>query len=104
LKKEKITMSIIIGLMFMALTALIFVQFRTIGGADISALELMRADELRTEIALLRTRHEEVGTRITETNELIAEYEYLINSGAEASELFRKGTYSFKRFGAEELM
>jgi len=70
------------------LTAVIFIQFRTIGQTDISALEVMREDELRTEIALLRARHEEVGQRIAETNGIIAEYQEMIYLGEEASDIF----------------
>jgi len=88
LEKEKIAMVTIIGLMCAILTALIVIQFRTIDPERISALELMREEELRTGIAILEERHEEVMQRIGEVNEYIEEYQEIIMSGAEASEVF----------------
>ncbi|MCL2355521.1 MAG: hypothetical protein FWC68_06705 [Oscillospiraceae bacterium] len=88
MEKEKIAMVTIIGLMCAILTALIVIQFRTIDPERISALELMREEELRTGIAILEERHEEVMQRIGEVNEYIEEYQEIIMSGAEASEVF----------------
>ena len=90
--------------MFTILTALIFVQFKTIGQTDINALELMREDQLRTEIALFQARREEISTRLEETEGIIAQYEEIIASGAEASELFRQGTPNIKEFDSGKVI
>ena len=51
MKKGKLTMTITIGLMCLILSTVIFVQFKTINQTDITSLENMREDELRTEIS-----------------------------------------------------
>lgn len=90
MKKGKITMEVILGLMFMVLTAVIFIQFKTIGQTDINSLEVMREDELKAEITDLKLKNTEIEKKIEETNKTKAEYEKKIASGKEASELFKK--------------
>ena len=51
MKKGKLTMTITIGIMCLILSTVIFVQFKTINQTDITSLENMREDELRTEIS-----------------------------------------------------
>ena len=74
----------------MILTAVIFIQFRTIDQIDVGDLRIRREDELRTGTALLRTAYEEVMQRIYETNEIITEYQEIIASGEEASHIFQR--------------
>ena len=50
IKKEKLAISIIIGLVFFILTMVIFIQFKTISHTDINALETMQESEIRKEI------------------------------------------------------
>ena len=90
MKKGKFIVTITIGIMCFILTALIFMQVKTISQTDISELEIMRESELKTEITSLKTRCEEVEAKIKETNEKILEYEAVIAEGKEASELLQK--------------
>lgn len=90
MKKGKMTMTIIIGIMCLILTLLIFVQVKTISQTDISELEIMRESELKTEITALKTKCDEVETKIKETNEKILEYEAASMEGKEASALLQK--------------
>lgn len=90
LKKDKITISIIIGLMFFALTIVIFVQFKTIKYTDINALETMQESELRKEITGIKTKYEETLAKLEETNGMIKEYEETINTDKEASILLQE--------------
>ena len=87
MKKGKITMTIIIGLMCLMLTTVIFIQFKTIKQTDITSLENMREEELRTEISTFKQKIEEVNKQIEETNVKITEYEEIISTDKEASEL-----------------
>lgn len=87
MKKGKITITITIGLMALMLTAVIFIQFKTINQTDITSLENMREDELRTEISNFKQKIEEVTKQLDETNSKIAEYEETINTDKQASEL-----------------
>lgn len=90
MKKGKITMTITIGLMVLILTAVIFVQFKTINQTDITSLENMREDELRTEISNFKQKVEEITKQLEETNQKIAEYEETITTDKEASYLLVK--------------
>ena len=84
------TITITIGLMFLILTMVIFIQFKTINQTDITSLENMREDELRTEINSFKKKTEELAKQIAETDSKIAEYEETISGNKEASEVLTK--------------
>ncbi len=90
MKNGKMIVTITIGLMCLILTALIFMQVKTISQTNISELEIMRESELKTEITTLKTKHDEVVAKIKENNEKILEYENASIKGEEASELLQK--------------
>lgn len=90
MKKGKTTITVTIGLTCLILTAVIFVQFKTINQTDITSLENMREDELRTEISNFKQKTEEISKQIEETNLKISEYEETISTDKEASELLEK--------------
>lgn len=90
LKKDKLAISVIIGVMFFILTIVIFVQFKTIRYTDINALETMQESELRKEITVIKTKYEETLTKLEETNGMIKEYEETINTDKEASTLLQE--------------
>lgn len=87
MKKGKVTMTMIIGLICLMLTTVIFVQFKTIKQTDITSLENMREEELRTEISTFKQKAEDINKQIKETNLKIAEYEETISTDKEASNL-----------------
>lgn len=88
--KGKLTMTITIGLMCLILSTVIFVQFKTIKQTDITSLENMREDELRTEISNFKQKVTEIEEQLKETNLKINEYEETINTDKEASDLLAK--------------
>lgn len=90
MKKGQITITITIGLVICILTAVIFVQFKTINQTDITSLENMREDELRTEISNFKQKVEEIYKEVSDTDSKIAEYQKAINTNKEASELLSK--------------
>ena len=90
MKNGKLIVTVTIGLMCLILTALIFVQVKTISQTDISELEIMRESELKTEITTLKTKYDEVLEKIKENNDKILEYENASIKGEEASELLQK--------------
>lgn len=87
IKKEHFIISIIIGLMFFALTLIIFIQFKTINYTDVNALETMQESELRTELAAIKTKYTETAEQLKETKNMIKEYEETINTDKEAAVL-----------------
>ena len=89
-KKGKLTMTITLGLMCFVLTMVIFIQFKTISQTDITQIETMREDELKAEIASIKTKYEESLAALEDTNDKIEEYNETINTEKEASELLDK--------------
>ena len=90
MKKGEITITITIGIMFLILTTIIFVQFKTIKQTDITSIENMREDELKSEISNFKQKIVEVEKQKEETDLKIKEYEETITTGKEASELLKK--------------
>lgn len=90
MKKGKITITIVIGLMVFALTAVIFIQVKTISSTDITELENMREDQLNEEIITLKAKYEEAYAKLQETGNKITEYKETMNTEKEAWELLQK--------------
>lgn len=90
MKKGEITITITIGIMVLILTTVIFVQFNTIKQTDITSIENMREDELKSEISNFKQKIAEVENQIEETDLKIKEYEETIATGKQASELLEK--------------
>ena len=88
--KEKIIISLIIGMMFLVLAMVIFIQFKTIRNTDINALEIMQESELRKEIASLKAQYDETLSKLEETNAKIKDYQETINTDKEASEILQE--------------
>ena len=87
IKREQFIISIIIGLMFLVLALIIFMQFKTISYTDINALETMQESELRAELTVIKTKYTETMEQLKETTAMIKEYEETINSDKEAAVL-----------------
>lgn len=87
IKKDKLIISIIIGIMFFALTLITFIQFKTISYTDINALETMQETELRKELTAIKTKYTEALEELQETQTMIKEYQETINTDKEASVL-----------------
>ncbi len=85
--KGKTTMTIIVGLICLILTAVMFMQFKTISRIDVTALENMQEAELKSEIASWKTKYEEVLKKKEDTNLKIEEYRENITNNQRASEL-----------------
>ena len=85
--KGKTTMTIIIGLICVILTAVMFEQFKTIRKIDVTALENMQEAELRSEITSWKTKNEEVLKKKEDTDLKIEEYRENITNNQKTSEL-----------------
>lgn len=95
MKKGKITITVTIGLVVLILTAVMFIQFKTVKQTDFTSLENMREDELRTEVTNFKQKTEETNKRLEEVNEKISEYEQTIVDNTEASEVLAKELEQF---------
>ena len=89
MKRDKIVISIIIGIVCTILVAVILVQFKTVEETDITGIETAREEELQTLLSSMKTRYEEIKEKLTETNTKINEYKQTITSSKEASDLLQ---------------
>ncbi len=90
MKKEKIFMSIIIGVACAILMTVMFAQFKTIEETDITGIETAREEELRTMISSWKSKYEETSEKLEETNKKINEYQEKVSSNQESSELLEQ--------------
>lgn len=74
MNKEKIVMSITIGIVCTLLIAVMFAQFKTIEQTDITGIETAKEEELREMLASWKSKYEEASQKLDETNEKINEY------------------------------
>jgi len=72
--KGKISLTIIVGFTSFVFTMVMFTQFKTIEQTDIKAIETMRETELREELAKIKSKYDEVDTKLQETEAKINEY------------------------------
>ena len=72
--KEKLVMSITIGIACVALMAVMFMQFKVVKQTDITAIETMRESELKLELASWREKYNEINERYNEVVVKIEEY------------------------------
>lgn len=87
MNKEKIKISIVLGIVSIFLVSLMGVQIKTIKKTDITALETMQEDELRTEILNLKEKNDELQAKISDNEEKIKEYNETLNNSQKAEEL-----------------
>ena len=74
MKKGKGTMIFTVGIACFALTLVMFMQFKIVNETDITSIETMREEELRTELANWKQKYEEAVQQYDETQEKIEEY------------------------------
>ena len=58
MNKDKLILTISIGLTALVLSGITFLQFKTVEQTDITAIETMRETELRTELSLWKTKYD----------------------------------------------
>ena len=87
--KEKIVMSITIGIACFALMLVMFMQFKVVKQTDITAIETMRESELRLELANWNEKYNELNERYEELTSKIAEYKTEKESDAQTSQLLQ---------------
>lgn len=90
MKKGKITMTITIGIACFALAMIMFMQFKIVNETDITSIETMREEELRTELANWKEKYEEVEQQYEEVEEKIEEYKNKKESDIETATLIQE--------------
>ena len=74
ISKEKITLTITVGIACFSLVFIMSMQFKIVNQTDITAIENMRETELRTELANWKAKYEETDLKYQETQTKIEEY------------------------------
>lgn len=88
--KEKIVMSISIGIACLALMLVMFMQFKVVRETDITSIENMRESELRVELSNWKEKYTGLNERYQETMQKISEYQNEKESDEKTSELLQK--------------
>ena len=86
-KKGKITVTITIGLSCLALSIIMFMQFKLVNETDITSIENMREEELRAELGNWKEMYEEANAQYEQKSQTIQEYKEKAESDTETSAL-----------------
>ena len=89
MKKGKKIMIFTIGIACFALSFIMFMQFKIVNQTDITSIETMREEELRTELANWKERYQEAQQKYTQMQEKIEEYENKKESNTETTALMK---------------
>ncbi len=90
IKNGKITVTITMGIACLALATVMFMQFKMVNQTDINQIEVMREDELRTELANWKAKYEEAEAQYKEKSEKLEEYNQKEESEEETEALVKK--------------
>lgn len=90
MKKGKITVATTIAIACFALTTIMFMQFKLVNETDITSIETMREEELRSELANWKQQYKEAEQQYQEKKSKLDEYKEKQESTAESSKLVEK--------------
>ena len=90
MKKGKITVCITIAIACFALAIVMSMQFKVVKETDITSIETMREEELRTELANWKKMYKEAQEQYDEKSAKLAEYKEKEQSTEESSKLVEK--------------
>ncbi len=89
-KTGKTTLIITIGIACFALVTVMSMQFKIVNQTDINELEVMREEELRTELANIKEKYKEAENKYNEKLQKLEEYNQKEASEEETEELVKK--------------
>lgn len=89
-RKGKITVTITIGIACLALSIVMFMQFKLVNETDITSIENMREEELRTELANWKEKYDEANSQYEEKVDKLEEYKEKEESDAETEALVKE--------------
>lgn len=90
MKKGKKTVIITIAIACFALTTVMFMQFKIVNETDITSIETMREEELRSELANWKQMYKEAEEQYKEKTSKLEEYKEKQQSTVESSKLVKK--------------
>lgn len=89
MKKGKKTMLVTISLACLALSCVMFMQFKIVNQTDITSIETMRESELRTELANWKEKYEIAQQQYEEVTQKVEEYKNKKESDIETASLIQ---------------
>ncbi len=89
IKKDKLILSIVIGLSCFVLAVVMSMQFKVVQQTDITSIETMRETELRTELSNWKNKYNELSEEYNQLVEKRKEYQEKSQDDTEASELLK---------------
>ena len=89
-RKEKLVMSITVGIACFALMLVMFMQFKVVKQTDITAIETMQESELRLELSSWNDKYNEINERYQEVIAKIAEYKNERESDSKTAQLLEE--------------
>ena len=98
MKKGKITVVITIAIACFALMTIMFMEFKVVNETDITSIETMREEELRTELANWKEKYNEAEEQYEEKNAKIEEYKQNEQSTEESSKLVEQELEQVKQY------
>lgn len=90
MKKGKITVGITVAIACFALMTVMFMQFKIVNETDITSIETMREEELRTELANWKQKYSEAEEQYDQKKSKLEEYREKKQSEEQSSELIKK--------------
>ena len=89
LSKNKLILSIAIGLSCFVLAAVISMQFKVVQQTDITSIETMRETELRTELSNWKEKYEEISEEYNQLSEKRKKYQEKSQDDTESAKLLK---------------
>lgn len=96
MKKEKIIMSITIGISCFVLVMVMFMQFKIVNETDITSIETMTESELRSELISWKEKYEQLSAQYSQTLVKTEEYKEEYKTDEETRDLLKKELQELK--------
>lgn len=94
--KNKLTVTIVVGIVCFVLAYTVFLQFNTVSNTDIESIRNLRESELKNQISVWNTKFEELQKKYEETTNKIQEYQNTYGENEKTAELLEKELNTLK--------
>lgn len=89
-RKDITAVTVVVFIVCIVLVSVMLMQFRTIEQTDLTEIENMREEELRTTLSEWKTKYEEIDAQLSDVNKKIEEYKKTIEDNEAGVELIDK--------------
>lgn len=96
MNKEKVIITITVGIVCLVLVMTMFMQFKVVDQANITSIETMTESELRSELVEIRDKYEQLSAQYSETLVKLKEYKEEYKTDGETRDLLEKELYQLQ--------